>query len=214
MAIVTSSNCKIENVVFGTDIKACGYGVQKIPIRYRIKENQQNSLYVDVSNVLSYGVQKNNFKNSSVDSYTLPLVMDDEATNDVLEQILQKCKERLNKPEVKQALKKCDLYTEGMDIFYRKPNAALKLYPKLETEFIDKKATPVKKPEITTKFFDGETDERIDATTLINQRCKVRAAINVGYICIAAKPSIQLYVSEAIVLEKHCDGNERLLWPN
>ena len=56
---------------------------------------------------------------------TLPLVMDDEATNDVLEQILQKCKEHLKKPEVKQALKKRDLYTEGMDIFYRKPNAAL-----------------------------------------------------------------------------------------
>ena len=51
--------------------------------------------------------------------------MDDEATNDVLEQILQKCKEHLKKPEVKQALKKRDLYTEGMDIFYRKPNAAL-----------------------------------------------------------------------------------------
>ena len=101
-----------------------------------------------------------------------------------------------------------------MDIFYKKPNTSLKLYPKLETEFIDKKATSVKKPEITTKFFDGETDERIDATTLINQHCKVRAAIKVGYICIAAKSSIQLYVSEAFVLEKHCDGNEQLLWPN
>ena len=141
--------------MFGTDIKTCGYGVQKIPIKY---QNRQSSLYVVVPNVLSYEVQKNNFRNSSVDSYTLPLVMDDEVTNDVLEQILQKCKEHLNKPEVKQALKKRDLYTEGMDIFYRKPNAALKLYPKLETEFIDKKATPVKKPEISTKFFDGESD--------------------------------------------------------
>ena len=146
MAIVTSSNCNIENVVFGTDIKVCGYGVQKIPIRYRIKENQQNSLYVDVANVLSYGVQKNNFKNSSVDSYTLPLVMDDEETNDVLEQILQKCKEHLYKPEVKQALKKRDLYTESMDIFYRKPNAALKLYPKFETKFIDKTNSREKNP--------------------------------------------------------------------
>ena len=86
--------------------------------------------------MLSYGVQKNNFKNSSVDSYFLPLVMDDETTNEVLEQILQKCKEHLNKPEVKQALKKRELSKEGMDIFYRKPDAALKLYLKLEIEFI------------------------------------------------------------------------------
>ena len=93
----------------------------------------------------------------------------------------------------------------------QEPDAALKLYPKLETEFIAKGVTPVNKLKITTKFFDGETDERIDPTTLINQRCKVKAAINEGYICIAAKPSIQLYVSEAIVLEKHCDRNQRLL---
>ena len=102
MAIVTSSNFNIENVMFSTNIKKCGYGVQRIPIKY---QNQQSSLYVVVPNVLSYGVQKNNFKNSSVDSYTLPLVMDDEATNDVFVQILQKRKEHLNKPEVKQALK-------------------------------------------------------------------------------------------------------------
>ena len=157
MAIITSSNFNIENVMFGTDIKSFGYGVQKIPIRYRNKENRPSSLYVVVPNVLSYGVQKNNFKNSSIDSYTLPLVMDDEATNDVFEQILQKCKEHLNKPEVKQALKKRDLYTGGMDIFYRKPNkngdVALKLYPKLETKFIDKNETLVNKPEIKTKFF-------------------------------------------------------------
>ena len=165
---------------------------------------------------MCYGVQKNNFKNSPVDSYTLQLVIDDEATYEVLEQILQKCKAHLNKPEVKQALKKRDLYTEGIDIFYRKPNrngdAALKLYPKLETEFIDKKATPVNKPEITTKFFDNETNKPIDPTTLINQRCKVRAAINVRYICIAAKPNIQIYISETIVHEKHCDSNQRLWW--
>ena len=217
MAIITSSNFNIENVMFCTDIKSFGYGIQKIRIRYRNKENRPSSLYVVVPNVQSYGVQKNNFKNSSVDSYTLPLVMDDEPTNDVLEQILQKCKEHLNKSEVKQALKNRDLYIEGMDIFYRKPNkngdVALKLYPKLETKFIDKNETPVNKPEITTKFFDSETNEPIDPATLINQRCKVRAAIKVGYICIAEKPSIQLYVREAIVHEKRCDGNKRLLWP-
>ena len=101
--------------MFGTDIKSFGYGVQKIPIRSRNKENRPSSLYVVVPNVQSYRVQKNNFKNSSVDFYTLPLVMVDEPTNDVFEQILQKCKEHLNKPEIKQALKKHDLYTEGMD---------------------------------------------------------------------------------------------------
>ena len=65
------------------------------------------------------------------------------------------------------------------------------------------------KTETTTKFFDSDTDEPIDPASLIDQRCKVRAAINVGYICIAAKPSIQLYIRESIVHEKHCDGNER-----
>ena len=103
-----------------------------------------------------------------------------------------------------------------MVIFYRKPNrnrdAALKLYPSLETEFIDKNAISVNKPEETTKFFDSETEVAIDPTTLINQRCKVKAAIKERYICKALKPSIQLYVSEAIVHVKHCDSNQRLLW--
>ena len=98
--------------------------------------------------------------------------MDDELTNDVFEQILQKYIEHLNKPEVKRVLKKCDLYTEGMDIFYRKPNkngdVALKLYPKFETKFFDKNETSVNKPEITTKFFDSETNEPIDPATLID----------------------------------------------
>ena len=70
MAIITSSNFNIENVMFSTDSKSFGYGVQKIPIRYRNKENRPSSLFVVVPNVLSYGVQKNSFKNSSVDSYT------------------------------------------------------------------------------------------------------------------------------------------------
>ena len=58
MAIITSSNFNIENVMFGTDIKSFGYGVQKIPIRYRNKENRQSSLYVAVPNVQSYGVKR------------------------------------------------------------------------------------------------------------------------------------------------------------
>ena len=50
--MITSLDFNTENVVFGTNVKACGYGVQKIPIRYRIKEDQQSSLYVVVPNVL------------------------------------------------------------------------------------------------------------------------------------------------------------------
>ena len=94
--MIKSSNFNNRNVMF----KACCSGVLKISIRYSIKENRQSNLYVVVPSVESYGVQKNNFENWPVDSYTLLFVMDDEATNEVLEQILQKCKAHLNKPEV------------------------------------------------------------------------------------------------------------------
>ena len=52
--------------------------------------------------------------------------MDDEATNDVLEQILQKCR-AFEQAGSKQTLKKRDLYTEGMDIFYRKPDKIIEM---------------------------------------------------------------------------------------
>ena len=168
-------------------------------------------MYVKVPNSQSYEVQQKNFQNAYVDSYTIPLVIYDEVTYGVLNRISQKFKAHLNKPEVKQALKKRDLSTESMDKYYRKPskngNASAQLYPKFKMEFVTEEATPDNKLKITNKFFNSETDEQINPTTLINQSGKVRAAINMRYICIAAKPNIQLNVSDAIVLENHCYRN-------
>ena len=90
----------------------------------------------------------------------------------------QMCKAHLNKPVIKRAWNKRDLSIEGINIFYRKSSRnrdplfthTLKLYPKLETEFIIKEAASVNKPKISTKFFDSETDKQMDTSTLTTQR--------------------------------------------
>ena len=62
IVIITGSDLDIENVTFDVDITKFGFGVQKILIRYRIKENRLSSLYIKVPNMQSYGVKENNFK--------------------------------------------------------------------------------------------------------------------------------------------------------
>ena len=92
MAVITISSFNIKNITFSGIKQEAHYDLQRISIYYLDEQNRQLNLYVEVPDVMGYGIQKNNFKNSSVDSYTLPLVMDDEVTNKVFVQIFEKCK--------------------------------------------------------------------------------------------------------------------------
>ena len=68
---------------------------------------------------MSYGIQKNSFQNSSVDSYALPLVIVDETTKIVFTQILDKCKEHLNISAINNAFAMKEFFIEEMDTFYK-----------------------------------------------------------------------------------------------
>ena len=117
MALTTSSNFNIENVTFSGIKQAARYDLQRISIYYLNEQNGRLDLHVEVPDVMSYGIQKNNFQNSSVDSYTLLLVMDNEATNKVFAQILDKFKEHLNIPAIKNSFAKREFSVEEMDTF-------------------------------------------------------------------------------------------------
>ena len=196
MALTTSSNFNIENVTFSGIEQAARYDLQRISIYYLDEQNDRLDLHVEVPNVISYGIQTNNFKNSSVDSYTLPLVMDGEATNKLFAQILDKSKEHLNIPAIKKVFAKKEFSIEEMDTFYRKQGSPT-LYAKLD--------------KISAKFYNNETEESIDPKTLMNQRCRVKVYIHVREICIAKKPTIQFYVSKAFVI-KRLDSNPPSTW--
>lgn len=214
----------IDNLIFG-DVKKCVTGdvaYSRIPIKYRTNDKDVE-LCIATPELLSYGVQENRQKTldskktnleKPVDSYSLPLVMSDEKTSDVFEQILIKCKGHLNLHSTKKALNKSTIHTDSMDIFYRKkdegiivPGAAPTMYPKLFTAYGKKDINAP--PKITTEFYDMN-DEPIDPLSLIGVKAKIIAAITVRDIYIGVTPSIQLKVNDAIVVEK-LDKRRRLL---
>jgi len=213
----------IDNLIF-EDVKKCVTGdvaYQRIPIKYLLGERKVD-LCLATPELMTFGVQENRQKSADgkmanldkpVESYSLPLVMANEEATRAFEQILEKCKEHLKLKMTQKALNKFNLAPEVMDIFYRKRDegelvagAAPTMYPKLFTAYGKRDGGP---PKITTEFYDME-DEIVDPTTLIGVKAKVIAAITVRDIYIGAKPSIQLKVNDAIVVEK-MDKRRRLL---
>lgn len=214
----------IDNLIF-EDVKKCVTGdvaYQRIPIKY-LDGDRKVDLCIATPELMTYGVQENRQKSSDgkmanldkpVESYSLPLVMAEDRTTLVFEQILDKCKDHLKLKSTQKILNKFNLAPEVMDIFYRKRDegelvvgAAPTMYPKLFTAY--GKRDGGCPPKITTEFYDMD-DEIVDPTTLIGVKAKVIVAITVRDIYIGAKPSIQLKVNDAIVVEK-LDKRRRLL---
>ena len=82
MALITYSNYNIKNVTINGIKQAIHYDLQRISIYYVGEKNHQYDFQLEVPNVVSYGFQKNNFQYSSVNSYTLPLVIDNDRSNE------------------------------------------------------------------------------------------------------------------------------------
>lgn len=221
---ISIESFNIDNLIF-EDVKKCNTGdvaYARIPIKYRSENDKYIDLCIATPELMTYGVQENRQKSADgktnnvdkpVESYSLPLVMSDEQTTKIFEQILEKCKEYLKQKSTQKALNKFNMAPDVMDIFYRKRDegdlvqgAAPTMYPKLFTAYGKKDNNC---PKITTEFYDID-DNVIDPTTLVGVRAKVIVAITVRDIYVGVKPSIQLKVNDAIVVEK-MDKRRRLL---
>jgi Protein of unknown function (DUF2738) len=208
-----------NNIVF-EDVKKVSFGniaYQRIPIKY-LGADGKCDLCLATPELMSWGVQENRQKAKPtapgeipvelpVDSYSLPLVVENQAVVDAFEEILTKCQEYLSLASTQTSVgRKLTAHAEEMDIFYRKKDgnipvagAAPTMYPKLFTVY--EKFRGTSPPTISTLFYDTN-DEEIDPTTLLGVRCKVIAAVIVKDIYIGAKPSIQLKVNDVTVVEK------------
>lgn len=224
---LTIEQFKVDNMIF-EDIKKHSTGdlsYQRIPIKY-LESGRSIDLCIATPELITYGIQENRQRTTAgygeksltdkpVESYSLPLIMSDNASISVFEAILKRCQEHLNDKSVKKALGKFNMTPEKMDIFYRKRDdgelvigAPPTMYPKLFTKY-ESIRNPDKSPQITTEFYDMN-DVLLSASSLIGRRCKVIAAIKVRDIYVGANPSIQLKVNDVIVVEM-LDRSHRLL---
>lgn len=213
-------NFKADNIVFG-EPKLCkftGGSYHRIPIQYIDDKGKTDELCIATAQLTSFGIQevrdyKDKNKEGPIEGYSLPLVIDDEQTHRVIEEISQKCRDHLKCPDVKRALKKWDLSPDAMTPFFRKrdeygnfEDTPPKIYPKLFTKF------NTHPPEISSQFFDCNDDTNpINPSDLINVRCKMVVALIFKDIYVGAKPSMQVKVADAIVYERISNVRRRLV---
>lgn len=226
MSLVSVDSFNVDNIVF-EEVKKCTTGsvsYQRIPIKYMVN-GKKDELVVETPVLFTYGVQENRQRDDKavsqadkpVESYSLSLVMADEPTTCLFEQILERCKEHLRQKSTQKALSKFNLPVDVMNIFYRKredgevvEGVPPTMYPKLYTEFCKHKSSGIP-PKITTKFYDLN-DEPIDPLTLVGKRADVQAAVVVRDIYVGTSPIIQLKVNDVIVHDIK-DARRRLLRP-
>lgn len=212
---LTPQTFNADNVIF-EEVKECTAGAVKyfrVPIKYRYVDGPKADLCVATPELLTWGIQENRERkvdgkqtgdksDNPVQSFSLPLIMTDEATNSIFEQVLDKCKEHLKLPTTKKALGKYNMAPDTMDVFYHKREdgelvigAPPTLYAKM---FTKKNGNDL---EITTQFYRQPEDELMDPKTLIGVQAKVVAAIFIKDIYVGVKPSIQIKVNDVNVIE-------------
>jgi hypothetical protein len=198
----------------------------RIPIKY-VDNKRKSDCCIATPVVMTYGIRENKeFKDKvavdgPVESYSLPIVLQDDKLIAVFDGILQKCKDYLKERNTKEALGKgddqLDPFTSIMSIYHRaRDNGKIvsgvppTLYPKLLTAY-SKVRDPAIKPTILTKFWDGEScSTEIDPSTMVGVRANIYAAIIIKDIYIGMKPSIQLKVHDVIVV-KRLDEHRNML---
>lgn len=218
--VVTVDEFNIDNMIFEDVNKLSTRGIyyQRIPVKYTM-EGEPIDFCIETPELVTYGIQENKQWGTSdndrpVESYSLPIVMSDKKSIEVFEQILKRCQDHLNDPDVKKALGKFQMTPEKMDIFYRKKvngelvkGATPTMYPKLLTKYDPTRNKSVP-PEITTEFYDLDSDE-LNASDLIGQKCKIIATIQVRDIYVGVNPSIQLKVTDVTVVEMLNKGHRK-----
>ena len=229
MTAIELGNFRVENIVFEEPQKkqVANGSFYRIPIKYMDNGNKIE-LCIATNPVMTWGVQENrkqsllNVRDGPVEYYSLPLVISDTETRNVLEQAFQACRDHLKQHTVKVALQRFNL-TENMNPFYFKRDkttgelvegADPTLYPKLLTVF-QKIRNPDVPPVISTVFIDAkdaaeEDPPQISPTTLIGCRANVIAAVTIKEIYIGANPSIQLKINDVIVIERLAAPSRRL----
>jgi hypothetical protein len=232
---LTFENFDINNVTFDEPktIKFKDVSFQRIPIKY-FDGKTKTKLAIQTPALMSWGIQdpsKNKEGGESTGSsggYSMSLVMfsnesgcpneEERKTMEMFDAILEKSKAHLKKLSTQKALGKFEMdgMVDCMKIFYRKrdketgkimDNMAPTMYPKLLMKYSTNKSLP---PAIDTKFYDID-DEEVVAETLIGTRCMVQAAVVVDNLYIGAKPSIQMKINDANVMQ--IIASKRLLAP-
>lgn len=223
MTAIELKNFNADNIIFDEPKLKHFSGGQYhvIPIKYQYEEGRIGELCVATNPTKSWGIQENrkksalNIRDGPIEYYSLPLVIEDEETRNVLETIFQVCKDHTESIKIK--IGKWNLLTQNMNPFYFKRDKLTgqfiegqppTLYPKLLTVF-QKVRDPEIAPQIATEFYDAN-DQKIDANTLISKRCTVIAALTIKEIYIGTGPSIQLKINDVIVVEQISNQTRRL----
>ena len=182
----------------------------RIPISTLNKDGSLGELVFQTEELFSFGVSENKDQaTGKVNGYTLPLCMwnkdapteNEKAFTQILEDVVEKCKDHLildeTKDEIcKYTLERNDLKTLNSFIYRKKEKGKViegvgpVLYPKL----IESK----KNNKIITSIFNDRGQE-IDPMGLVGKYCWVKAAVKIESIYVGAKISMQVKVYEAEV---------------
>ena len=207
-------NFRVENIVFeeAQNRTYASNSFHRIPIKY-IDNGKKTELCIATNPLMTWGVQENRKKqcgpDGPVEYYSLPLVVADAETREVMEKIFQCCRDHLSKQSVAVSVQRFNMIPAAMNPFYVKrdkttgdiiPDAPPTLYPKLISVY-QRVRNPDVAPEIATEFVDTN-ENPIDPISMIGCRANVIAAITVKEIYIGAGQSIQLKVNDAIVIER------------
>lgn len=193
----------------------------RIPVSTVNEDGSVGELVFETTELFSFGVSVNKNDSDKITGYTLPLCLwnkdgaskAEKAFSDLLEKIVERCKDHLLLDEVRKSIGQPDLERAELKklnnfIYFKKDEnknvvqgAGPILYPKL----IESK----KAGKIITGFYD-ETDNHLDPLTLIGKLCWVKAAIKIESIFVGSKISIQVKLYEANVRVVE-GGTKRLL---
>lgn len=193
------------------------------PITYQrinISTKGKQELIFPTPKVFSFGVSENTDPTSGrINGYVLPLVLydrdgasaDENAFVKTLENIIEHCKDHVldNKDAIdKYDLTRGELKKIGNALYW--PSEKGKRIEGRSPILYSKLLTNKSRDKITSGFYDANTDEVLDPSTLIGKRCHVVAALKVESIFIGRMITIQFKCREANI-ELHNTGHQRLL---
>lgn len=197
----------------------------RIPISTTNPDGSIGELVFETPKLFSFGVSKiMDQETGKVTGLSLPLCMwnkdgpteEERAFSDVLEKVIEKCKDHLVLESTKIEIKKFSLKRDGLDslgnFMYRKRDEKTGsimedrgpvLYPKL----IESRKNGTHK--ILSNFFD-QNGHDVDPMSLEKKYCWVNGAIKIESIYVGAKISLQVkvYDAEVSLVES---GSRRLL---
>lgn len=232
-------NYKVENVLFDDPVESVIPGnnlkTYRVKLATRNEDGSEGDLILGLDRCRSYGVNPTKDMATGVlNGYSISLVLRDrdgaterqEATINVIDAIVEKCKDHLLsiKGKIKKGgMERSDL--KNITPIYRKKDdegnvdesASPMLYPKLiyGKERTDKNGKTIPAKIITKFFLEDEVDEygnevEVNPIEYIEKKCDVTCALKIESIFIGKDIKIQCKVYEADVKATE-NGYKRLL---